>query len=350
MNALSQSQLHDKLGGAWHGNYFSCRCPFHDDDKPSLLVYADGGYCMGCRKSYSLQKLSGYAYHLPETRKETYGPRLDWKQVGTTRESRIDFRYKCREALACNQHLKEELYERGIKPGDISMDGIGYWEGWYVFPIHERENADLLGFVLRASKAIQNKTGHRYTTPPGQPDMLFWPGSNGFIRAYVVFGMFDVYSVYSAMGRTVVTGTRGQGLKAKLLKDSGIREFTIIPDKGEEAAAYKLQKELGLSAKVLVLDYPEDCKDPNDVHVKHGAIALRDLIQNKERVGLSPTTAATNETGIRPVMRFETDNRGLVYAHIDNIYGTLQDIQGSIGTALGVPPGQIRPINFTHGR
>lgn len=281
MQALSQSQLCEKLGGVWHGHYFSCKCPFHDDTQPSLLVYKDGGWCMGCRKHYTLQKLSGHAYHVPIDVVAQYGPRLNWKVLGTNLTDLCRFRGHSKDTLQNSVHLLKELEDRGLSRHIINYDDLGYWDGWYVFPVCSLEYSQLTGFVLRASKAIQAKTGHRYATPPQQKDMLFFPHIVSGYKVYVTFGIFDAYAMALA-GYQCVTGTRGQNLKAKLLKDSGIREFVLVPDKGEEAAAYNLQAQLGLSAKVLILPYPEGCKDPNDVLVKHGHAVLSNLILSSE--------------------------------------------------------------------
>ena len=43
----------------------------------------------------------------------------------------------------------------------------------------------------------------------------------------------------------------------------------FIPDKGEEKEANRIASQLDWRGKVLKVEYPDDCKDINDVHVKH---------------------------------------------------------------------------------
>ena len=56
---VNLDSLHEMLDYAsWHDNYISARCPFHDDNQPSMLVYPDGFICLACNERGTLTKLA----------------------------------------------------------------------------------------------------------------------------------------------------------------------------------------------------------------------------------------------------------------------------------------------------
>jgi len=61
------------------------------------------------------------------------------------------------------------------------------------------------------------------------------------------------------------------------------KQIIILPDKGEEDTARKLASRLGWRGKVLVLDYPDGCKDPNDLLVKGHSQWLISQINRKRK-------------------------------------------------------------------
>lgn len=40
------------------------RCPFHEDEHPSLQLYPEDWYCFGCRRGGSVVDFAGYLWNL----------------------------------------------------------------------------------------------------------------------------------------------------------------------------------------------------------------------------------------------------------------------------------------------
>ena len=79
-----------------------------------------------------------------------------------------------------------------------------------------------------------------------------------------------------------VTGLSGQEFKAEYL-DKWRKPIYIIPDKGEEKKAIDLQCSLGWRGMMLKLNWPDDCKDLNEVQVHHGLDTVSKLIEEAKR-------------------------------------------------------------------
>ena len=94
-----------------------------------------------------------------------------------------------------------------------------------------------------------------------------WGLLNRSNKVAIVFGIFDALAIAS-IGIPVVTPTSGKdSFKPKWLDDVWRGSVIIVPDKKEEATAYKLHKDLslfGIHNDVLLLDYPSGTKDPAD--------------------------------------------------------------------------------------
>jgi len=246
----------------WHGRYFSAKCIYHDDNSPSLLVYEDGAYCLGCQKKVSLKALWKRVSGQKEVVRETPGRMFDWNAYGslealadTAHETLINYR----------QTFGRYLDDRGIG-SCITSNWLGWERGWYTVPLFSRLR-EFTGLIIRASPAIQAAYRIRYLFPPGQAPTLYVPNWNRIKDyAYVVFGIIDALA-FSALGFPVVTSTHGQNFPAHLLDDLRI-PLTIIPDRGEETMARRLVSNLGWRGRLHLLNYPEGCKDPAD-YVKY---------------------------------------------------------------------------------
>jgi hypothetical protein len=72
------------MAGVEVGSDGKARCPFHDDDTPSLHAYLEperGWYCYGCRRGGDIYTLGALLHGIPQ--RELYGDRFDrvWRQV-----------------------------------------------------------------------------------------------------------------------------------------------------------------------------------------------------------------------------------------------------------------------------
>lgn len=259
--------LFDKLSTTlnevhWHGRYFSAQCPFHDDTEPSLLVYPDGAYCLGERRRYGLAQIERKVGGQKPTN-TTAHKTFDWRHAPDP-ETIADDGFR---AIRRQPSLADYLVRRGLHRTYIHETMLGWWEGWYTFPIYGAD-ANFRGLVIRASPAIEEKTKVRYLTPPGQPEMLYtpdwtlWTSLMKLTDLLVVYGIFDCL-LLNQLGLSAVTSTLGQKLSSHLL--SPLRcSLTVIPDNHphEIQSAQKLASELGWRGRVKLLDYPIGVKDP----------------------------------------------------------------------------------------
>ena len=77
----------------------------------------------------------------------------------------------------------------------------------------------------------------------------------------VVYGLFDALAL-SDLRFPVVTPTSGKGNMSPEWLEEFRKPIYIIPDKGEEGTALYLSSKLGWRGHVLLIDYPDDVKDP----------------------------------------------------------------------------------------
>lgn len=264
MSSITFDAIRELLPGARsYSNYVSGLCPFHDDKKPSLLVYRDGYFtCLGCgvfgnyEKLY--RKLKGHDFSraiAPE--KEFSAPRLptDLRE----QENLVEMAH---DSLLQFEQLRWYLENRGVT-GRIEACRLGWYRGWYTIPIYSHYG-EYQGVVLRAGGEIQKVSGLRFIQPHGQKPLMYCPDWVLLERApaiALVFGMFDAL-VLSDMRFAVVTPIGGQLHFNPEWLAPFRKPVVIIPDKGEEESANKLANKLGWRSKVLRLQYPENIKDP----------------------------------------------------------------------------------------
>lgn len=266
-----------------YGNYFMASCPWHGrDEHPSLMVHDDGFRCQTCNKFGSLDylaryiKLGGWGYKVKaaQSKSVVLPTWRRWEQdygdlLGIARAAHLSMkRY--------NQswYFKKRKIDQFIETGYF-----GYLDGWCTFPVFDA-NHKVVDIVVRNSRTKQ------YAVSPSKEHPIYvpsWVRVNENETIYVVYGIVDAWALY-ACGLPVVTGTSGKSLSASQLKPLDKR-FIIVPDRYEEADAYKLAGELGWRAEVLRLAYPDDCKDPDDIRMTQGIDILVSMLE-KERIGI----------------------------------------------------------------
>lgn len=262
-SAVTQQMVADRVGKVrWHGRYFSMICPFHDDREPSLLVYRDGAYCMGCRKSYSLQQLW---YKLSRRTRirvaddSDYSAAIDWDRWPEPEE----LAEEAHSLLLDYSSQGKYLADRGIS-SRIDSNRLGWWDGYYTFPGYNQDWS-FAGLVLRAGPETQRETGNRYLTPPGQPPFLYVTDWNRVERqsaVFVCFGVIDAL-VVATLGFASVSPSNGQTADYHLF-ESIRKRLVVVPDKGEVETAQNLIAELGWRGELLLLPYDDTTKDPAD--------------------------------------------------------------------------------------
>jgi hypothetical protein len=90
-----------------------------------------------------------------------------------------------------------------------------------------------------------------------------WKRCNAKDTIYVTFGIIDAVTLYAA-GFASMSTTTGKRINPSAF-DNIRKSIIIVPDSGEEQEALKLAAKLGWRGKVLQLDYPDGCKDINDL-------------------------------------------------------------------------------------
>lgn len=262
----SQESLFDKLESAtWHGRYFLAKCPFHDDSKPSLLVFPDGAICLGCHRKASLEQV----YHRIqnhrrwETSKDSGLPRLDlvnWKNMPP-----LDELVEEAHSFLVNYPEQQDYLQRRGVAELIDDCSLGWWLGWYTLPVYD-EHHSVQGIILRASPAMEAKTGTRFLVPPHQPPALYVPDWGLVKRAksvHIVYGLFDALTLRK-LRLPVVTMTHGNERTHAQHYDQFRLPLLVVPDRSEEEEARLLVAGLGWRGKLRLLDYPPGAKDPND--------------------------------------------------------------------------------------
>ena len=281
---ITLDDVRDHLEGfKSYGGYGMAICPFHDDHSPSMRVSDHGYKCMSCGAkgglSFLYQTVSGRIV----TRQKTYNRATkiwdDWMDRFGSIKSICSIAYT--ELTRC-QDLGDYLWKRGFTMDTVVAGKLGYLDGFYTFPVKDEYN-EIQGLVVRASPTIQTKDT-RYSVSPNCPVKLYVPSWKSIRHAteiYVCFGTLDAWSLTVA-GYPAVTGISGQELNWENLNRFNLPMWGI-PDVNEEKSMFGLQRELGWRMKVLRLDYPDDCKDIQDVHRKYGLEKLKLLIEEKKK-------------------------------------------------------------------
>lgn len=244
--------------------YVSTICPFHEDTRPSLLVFRDGWYrCMTCEAEGPWKqlwnKLQGAGPRRAPITRRTGWDRPDLPHAHDLKTLE-EIAWSAHQVLCDNDHLKWYLEERGLD-GRIEPCILGWYDGWYTVPIF-KEDRSFTGLVLRAGPPIQEASGMRFIQPTGSKPQLYvpdWPLVRKRKTLFIVFGLFDALAL-ADMRYPVCTTTGGmksfdvkwtQGIAAKRI---------VIPDEWrEEKTALKIR-----GCRVETLNYPKGIKDPAD--------------------------------------------------------------------------------------
>ena len=249
-----------------YGKYLSGVCPFHDDkENPSLLVFKDGWFkCLSanCNRHGTWvtlwNKLKGQPVQIKSERRTLHSlPTLNG--------------FPDEETLCYQSHIDLDHFGswgwymemRGLTDA-INIAEIGYYRGWYTFPVYDR-NHKFETVVYRAAPHVQNATNMRYfcrKSPPVMyvPDWRLLEESDYIV---VVFGLLDALTL-NKFRYPVATSTAGADtFKAEWLADYR-KPVYVVPDKGEERTAIELAGNLNWRGNVTRLEFPDGCKDVND--------------------------------------------------------------------------------------
>jgi DNA primase len=269
--------LLERMEGHQYSNYFSACCPFHTDTIPSLLIFENGFNCLGCGKRGSLSFLDRIigSHFVPQiTQRQLSNVLPRWKKWGDSLEEIAESSHKLLKKFTQFQtYFRKRKIEEFIERGNF-----GYRDGWAVLPVMDIQR-HIVDIVVRNTK---HEGGTRYFilgNDVSRHSHLYspdWDRVKKEVLVYVVFGMIDTWSL-EALGLACVTGITGKSINPELLQKLGKR-LIIIPDAGEEREAHFLANKLGWKARVKELQYPENCKDVDEVRVQYGNEVLANLI------------------------------------------------------------------------
>lgn len=152
---------------------------------------------------------------------------------------------------------------------------LGYKEEWALFPILGADGK-VIDVIARDSKGRS-----KYIIHPNDEEtpLLYVPSWKRVMDTklvYIVYGVVDALAL-ELCGLPCITGSTGKSLSDKRLVQLN-KKYAIIPDKGEDTAARKLAMSLGNFTRIIRLPYNDDCKDPDDIRMRHGVDELKRLI------------------------------------------------------------------------
>jgi DNA primase len=290
------------------GSKLTARCPFHDDENPSLVVYPEtrSFYCFGCGASgdvidfvrrtqglgfrAALERLnngSGSGSATPSESKPGDGLSLDDRMILTAASAIYH------ETLLRTPPALKYLQERGIGQPVVHRCRLGYCDGRSLRQYLQRRRLSLrraaqMGLLWKdggnetmagrvvvpelrgdqcvwmVGRAIDDGRQPKYRGLSLPKPVLGYERVRGRPRVFVTEGPFDYLTgVGWSLPICALQGTRVQVRRLSFLERA--RRVLIVfdnDDPGREAAR-ELAGRLGLRARVVEL--PEDIKDLNEL-------------------------------------------------------------------------------------
>jgi len=272
-------RLYERLDNCQHyGHYLACVCIFHEDSRPSMMIYKDTYKCLSCgafgKTNDLLAKLeNNTVLFRPSNIPNFRNPWSKWIE-----NSNLAKVLKNSWLLLKKEpYLGKYLNDRGINKETCTALGIGYREDWYTIPIRSEENK-IIGAVARAN-ANTNTSQSKYIVPQGQStDLLYVPSWNfnkKFPYIFLTFGILDAVILY-ILGKPSASTTGGKRID-HIAFDNIRKPIWIIPDQGEEPEALLLASKLGWRGGVVCLNYPYTTKDVNDYYLHNPKELLNGL-------------------------------------------------------------------------
>lgn len=289
----------------YHRGYKVGRCPFpgHTDKNPSFLVFKDGYTCLStaCGVKGNLFNWLGFIHNLDPNQPEHFKRLLVLasgeqfpaplpKSENSTEEEPSELPSVLVETYHNMLGRSQRVYylNRGLTTFTVDKEQLGWNGDQYVIPVWEGlpQKSKVLQLRFRASKLDQEKysgiSGFNYATIYNRQALL-----NESTYVAIFFGEFDALLAYQ-WGVNAVSPTNGSKSFKKEWVDSFLRKFTdvyVVPDKGEEEDAERIERLFGSRAQTIILPYGEGEKDLTDlVLVGWPPQSFWDLIESRQEV------------------------------------------------------------------
>jgi hypothetical protein len=275
---VTLDDIKDYLDCDTYTGYLMACCQYHDDHHPSMVITERGYKCKSCGAHGSLNKLYADISGKPVLHQKRSNPSAwiwhKWEERWGNIKNIATTSHKC---LINDLNLGKYLFDRGLGEKEIKEGNLGYLDGYFTFPVKNNFGM-IVGMVARASPTIQSKY-NRYTATKDCSVKLYVPKKiDPTKEIHVCFGTIDAWSL-SICGYQSATGLAGQAIRPEYFNDYRV-PIWIIPDKGEEKSGMELQVKLGWRGRMLNIDWPEGCKDCNDVHKTFGHLTLYNLVEH----------------------------------------------------------------------
>jgi hypothetical protein len=282
MNSVDWSSIIDALDNAHqYDGYISASCPFHSDAKPSFFVYSDWFKCLACGANgptSTLLKRLGKVVRTPNPFpnhvSDPQNPFTRWLKSMTLKQTLKAAWASINDNSGLGNYITRD---RGIAEPYRKLLGIGYIDDWYTIPIRNR-NGIIISAIAR--KGRNNQTLSKYVLPYGtNPHQLYVPNWHKVRNArylIITFGILDAVTL-ALMGYPAASTISGNHLSPVSVASFRIPIY-IIPDRHEESDGLVSAQGLGWRGQCLRMNWPDGCKDINDVWVRDKELCKK-LIQ-----------------------------------------------------------------------
>jgi hypothetical protein len=255
-------------------NYIVARCVFHNDSRPSMMVYTDYFRCESCGEQGKPQKLLEHLDLAPISHKSASNFKNPW--TTWLRDRTLGETLK----LAWEKLPSTYLRERGIDDKTQKRLGLGILENYITFPVRNKRGK-ISGAIARAG---EGRTGQKYVIPSGQDSNLLycpsWKRIEKRKTIYLTFGIIDAISLH-IMGAGAISTTCGMKMNTSYL-DHIRKRIVFIPDQGEEKEAQKFASKMGWRGTVMRCNYDYGLKDINDVFLSEHKGELQEVLDVRD--------------------------------------------------------------------
>jgi DNA primase len=334
------------------GHLYKCKCPFHDETEPSLVIYekTNSFYCFGCKKSgdvFTFIELlrncnfreaaesvaSFYGYTLV-TGNQNIDKAIKEALKKYNENENLNKKFKNNLKNTKNNNILNYLNKRNINDTLINLFEIGFcYEGLFnnriTFPIYNK-NGKIAGFGGRT--ILEKRIEPKYLN--SQEDNVFKKREllyglhvnkkNITLKKSVIIveGYFDVIHLYK-LGYNNVVAVLGTSLTTNhidLLEKLGVEEITLMFD-GDKAgleATFKSLKTLlkySIDTKIVVLQG----KDPAELSLEElqqnilKSINAIDFVLQKFKKGVNFESIKSKEIYVKKCISFfETFNNTIL--------------------------------------